>query len=160
MDNEGRAVDVVCLDSSRDFDTVSQNILLGIESSMKNRVSHEEEEKSDSQVRVKHILCPVLELNLVVKVKAFGFSWQGFGRKGGAIGMASIRSCQKLPQCPAEPTPASSKTDPQLAKGKPITNSGGISGTTYIRRRRGVYKSLAKIGHKVIDILAELDVWK
>lgn len=29
MDNEGRAVDVVCLDSSRDFDTVSQNILLG-----------------------------------------------------------------------------------------------------------------------------------
>lgn len=83
---------------------------------------------------------------MAVKVKAFGFAWQGFGRKGEAIGMASVGAgwcwlCWALWKLLA-----ASKTDPQLAKGKPITNSGGISGITYIRRRRGVCKSLAKIG--------------
>ena len=62
-----------------------------------------------------------------------GFAWQGFG-SGGATGMASVRSCQKLPLCPTEPMPAGSKTDPPLAKAEPISDGGSASVITYLRR--------------------------
>jgi len=38
----------------------------------------------------------------------YGLAWQGFG-SGGAIGVASVRSCEKLPPCLIEPVPAGSK---------------------------------------------------
>jgi len=44
-----------------------------------------------------------------------GFAWQGFG-SGGGIGVASVRSCEKLPPYLIESTPAGSKMDPLLAK--------------------------------------------
>ena len=53
---------------------------------------------------------------------------------GGATGVASVRSCQKLPLCPIEPMPAGSKTDPQLAKAEPISDGGSASGITDLRR--------------------------
>ena len=59
-----------------------------------------------------------------------GFAWQGFG-SGRATGVASVRSCQKLPPCLTEPMPAGSKTDPLLAKAEPISNGGSTSGITY-----------------------------
>jgi len=37
-----------------------------------------------------------------------GFAWQGFGG-GGAAGVATVRSCQKLPLCLTKPVPAGSK---------------------------------------------------
>jgi len=52
--------------------------------------------------------------------------WQGFGR-GGAIGVASMRSCEKLPPCLIKPVLAGSKTDPPLAKAKPISDGGSAS---------------------------------
>ena len=48
--------------------------------------------------------------------------------------MAFVRSCWKLPPCPTEPMPAGSKMDPLLAKAEPISDSGSVSGTTYLRR--------------------------
>jgi len=53
---------------------------------------------------------------------------------GGPAGVASVRSCEKLPLCPTEPMPASSKTDLLLAKAKPICDSGSASEITYLRR--------------------------
>ena len=46
---------------------------------------------------------------------------------------ASVRSRQKLPLCPTEPMPASSKTDPLLAKAECISDSGSASGRTDLR---------------------------
>jgi len=51
----------------------------------------------------------------------------GLGR---GTGVVSVRSCQKLPICPMELTPASSKTDLPLAKAEPTSNGGSTSGTT------------------------------
>jgi len=48
--------------------------------------------------------------------------------------VASVRSCEKLPPCLVEPVPAGSKTDPLLAKAKPICGSGSASVITYLRR--------------------------
>jgi len=62
-----------------------------------------------------------------------GFAWQGSASQG-ATGVASVRSCQKLPPCPTEPTPAGSKTDFPLAKAEPISDGGSTSGITYLRR--------------------------
>jgi len=44
-----------------------------------------------------------------------------------------VRSCEKLPPCPTEPVPAISKTDPLLAKDKPISDGGMSSVITYLR---------------------------
>jgi len=67
------------------------------------------------------------------KGKCYGFAWQGFG-SGGAVGLASVRSCEKLPPCLLKPGPAGSKTDPPLAKAKPSSEGGSASGITYLRR--------------------------
>ena len=53
---------------------------------------------------------------------------------GGATGVASVRSCWKLPLCLIEPMPAGSKTDPLLAKAEPINDSGSASVITYLRK--------------------------
>jgi len=55
---------------------------------------------------------------------------------GGLQGVASVRSCQKLPLCPTDPVPASSKMDPLLAKAEPISYCGGTSGIKYGRREK------------------------
>ena len=57
---------------------------------------------------------------------------------GGAIEVASVRSCEKLPPCLIEPMPASSKTDPLLAKAKPISNGITTSIITYLRRGKKI----------------------
>jgi len=62
-----------------------------------------------------------------------GFAWQGF-TTGRATRVGPVRSCEKLPPCPIEPMPAGSKTDPLLAKAKPINNGGSASVITYLRR--------------------------
>ena len=49
-----------------------------------------------------------------------------------------MRSCWKLPPCPIEPMPASSKTDPLLAEAEPISNSGSTSVITYLRKGKEV----------------------
>jgi len=54
----------------------------------------------------------------------------------GAIGVGSMRSCEKLPPCLVEPVPASSQTDPLLPKAKPISDGGNASGITCLRRGR------------------------
>jgi len=64
-----------------------------------------------------------------------GFAWQGFG-SGGAIGVASVRSCEKLPPCLIKPVPAGSKMDLMLAKTKEVSDSGSASVVTYLRRGR------------------------
>ena len=71
----------------------------------------------------------------------YGFAWQGFGSRG-AIGVASVRSCEKLPPCLIKPVPAGSKTDPPLAKAKPISDGGRASVITY--SRKGRKKTLGK----------------
>jgi len=45
-----------------------------------------------------------------------------------------VQSCEKLPPCLIKPVPAGSKTDASLAKAKPISDGGSVSGTTYLRR--------------------------
>jgi len=54
----------------------------------------------------------------------------------GAIEVASMRRCEKLPPCLIKPVPAGSKTDPPLAKSKPISNGGSTSVITYLRKGR------------------------
>jgi len=65
----------------------------------------------------------------------YGLASQGFGSRG-ATGVASVRSCEKLPPCLIKPVPASSKMDPPLAKAKPISDGGSASGITQLRRGR------------------------
>jgi len=47
-----------------------------------------------------------------------------------------VRSCEKLPPCLIKPVPAGSKTDPLLAKAKPISDGGSASGITHLRKGR------------------------
>jgi len=70
-----------------------------------------------------------------LQCKRYGFAWQGFGSRG-AIGVASVRSYEKLPPHLTKPVPAGSKTDLPLAKAKPISNGGSASVTTYLRKAR------------------------
>jgi len=64
---------------------------------------------------------------------------------GGAIGEASVRTCEKLPPCLIKPVPASSKMDPPLAKAKPISDGGSASVITYSRHgRKTVVKGAAE----------------
>jgi len=58
---------------------------------------------------------------------------------GGAIGVASVRSCEKLPLCLIKPVLAGPKRDPLLAKAKPISNSGSTSVIIHLRRGRKNY---------------------
>jgi len=74
-------------------------------------------------------------------VECNGFAWQGFG-SGGATGVAPVRSCQKLPPCPMEPMPASSKLDPPLAKVELISISGSASGIICLKIRKKKKKAL------------------
>jgi len=53
---------------------------------------------------------------------------------GEVTGMASMRSCKKLPSYLIETMPAGSKMDPPLAKAKPISDDGSSSVITYLRR--------------------------
>jgi len=59
---------------------------------------------------------------------------------GWAIGVASVRCCKKLPPYLMKPVLAGSKTDPPLAKAKPISDSGSSSGITYLRREKTAVK--------------------
>ena len=54
----------------------------------------------------------------------------------GVTGVASVRSCWKLPLCPTQSMPAGSKTDPPPAKAEPISHSGSTSVITYLRRKK------------------------
>ena len=65
----------------------------------------------------------------------YGFAWQGFG-SWGAIGVASVRNCEKFPPCLIKPVLSASKTDPPLPKAKPISDGGSASVITYLRKRR------------------------
>jgi len=49
---------------------------------------------------------------------------------GRAAGVASARSCWKLPPCLIEPMPAGSTMDLPLAKAEPISDGGSASGIT------------------------------
>ena len=61
--------------------------------------------------------------------------WQGFASRG-AIGVASVRSCWKLPPCLIKPVPAGSKMDPLIPKVKPISDGDRTSVITYLRKGR------------------------
>jgi len=50
--------------------------------------------------------------------------------------VASKRSCEKLPPCLIKPVLAGFKTDPSLAKAKPISDGGSASVIKYLRRGR------------------------
>jgi len=63
----------------------------------------------------------------------YEYKWQGFG-SGGATGVASVTSCEKLPTCLIYPMPAGSQEDPPLAKAKPVSNGGSTSVITHVRR--------------------------
>jgi len=65
------------------------------------------------------------------------FVWQGFG-SGRATAVVSVRSCQKLLLCPTEPVPDGSKMDPLLAKAEPISDGGGASVISYLRRKKNL----------------------
>ena len=58
--------------------------------------------------------------------------------------MASVRSCQKLPLCLTEPMPTGSKTDPPLAKAKPISTSV----ITYLKRKKTVREGAFAAGKR------------
>jgi len=60
---------------------------------------------------------------------------------GGAIGLASVRSCWKLPPYLMKPMPAGSKMDPLLAKANDISDSGSASVITYISSGKICWKT-------------------
>jgi len=87
------------------------------------------------------ISCPQQQHQLLHNMcESIGFARQGFGGRG-AIGVGAVRRCQKLPPCPTEPMPASSKMDPLLGKAKPSSNGGGISVITWLRRKKPLCNS-------------------
>jgi len=49
-----------------------------------------------------------------------------------------VRICQKVPLCPTEPRPASSKMDLLLAKAEPISNGGSTSVIAYFRKGKNL----------------------
>lgn len=53
---------------------------------------------------------------------------------GGATGVASVRSCQKLSLCLMDSRAADYKVDPPLVKAKPISNGSSVYGITGVRR--------------------------
>ena len=55
---------------------------------------------------------------------------------GEVTGVASVRSCWKLPLCLTEPIPAGSEMDPLLDKAEAISNSGNASVVTFLRRKK------------------------
>ena len=55
--------------------------------------------------------------------RCYRFAWQGFGSEG-AIRVASVRRCGKLPAYLIKPVPASSKTDPPLPRAKSVSDGG------------------------------------
>lgn len=61
---------------------------------------------------------------------SFVLGLHGFGSRG-ASGVASVRSCPKLLPCPAELSPAGSRTDTLLAKAEAIRNGGSTFMVTY-----------------------------
>lgn len=61
-----------------------------------------------------------------------GLCWEGFGN-GGTPGMASVRSCWKLPSSLTETMPAGSMMGPQLGKAEPNSSDGGIQELMYLR---------------------------
>lgn len=60
-----------------------------------------------------------------------GFALQSFHSRS-PTEVDSLRSCQKLPLCPAKPLPASSKTELMLAK--PISDGESNSGVIYFKK--------------------------
>lgn len=50
--------------------------------------------------------------------------------QGGAIGVISVRNCQKVPPCPTEAMPARSKMGQLLVETDPIRDGGSASGIT------------------------------
>jgi len=53
-----------------------------------------------------------------------------------AIIVASVRSCEKVPLCLIKPVSADSKTDPPLAKAKPISNGGSASDNLFKKGKK------------------------
>ena len=76
-----------------------------------------------------------------------GYVWQNFGSKG-STGLASVRSCQKLPPCLTEPMPAGAKMDLLLAKTEPSSNGGSPSGITRLRRKKPCVKGHFAAGER------------
>lgn len=56
--------------------------------------------------------------------------------------MASVRSWQKVPPCPSEPMPVSSRMDLLLAEIKPVRNDRKTSGITDIKTKKKVIAQL------------------
>lgn len=50
-----------------------------------------------------------------------------------------MRICQKLPPCPMEPVPDSSKMNMLLDKAEPISNGGNASVVKHLRRGKNCY---------------------
>lgn len=61
---------------------------------------------------------------------------------GGAVGVASVRSYQKIPPCLTEPMPASSR----MAKAEPISQGGRASGIPYLRMEKTTVPELLQPG--------------
>lgn len=53
---------------------------------------------------------------------------------GGATGVVSERSCQKLSTCPTEPTPGGSKMELPLAMAKSLSDGASDTGIMYLTR--------------------------
>jgi len=74
--------------------------------------------------------------------------WQGFGTGGGYRGGFCERLTEASP-CPIELVPASSMTDPPLAKAQPISDGGSASMGTYSKREgEKKKKKIKKTPHK------------
>jgi len=58
--------------------------------------------------------------------------------------VSSVRRHQDLLPCWAQPVPASSKTDPLLAKAEPISDSGDTSVTTHLRKGKKCYSATVR----------------
>jgi len=82
---------------------------------------------TDQMLAVTHIFsCKTLKY-------CVGFTWQGFGSRGGCR-VGSVRRHQELPPCQTELVSACFKTDPMIGKAEPIRDSDGASLLMYLRK--------------------------
>jgi len=79
-----------------------------------------------------------VQWGIIEVLHCYGFAWQGFGGEG-AVGVASVRTCEKLPPCLIKPVAVGSKTDPLLAKAKPVSDGGSPSVITCLGRGKNTW---------------------
>lgn len=116
---------------------VCSTSLISSKSCIMGRITWHEQQAPDLQglMIFLNLKCEDQRSGVTWQNAALYFVWPGFGNRG-LRGVASVRSCQMLPPCLAEPVSGSPKTNVLLDKAGAIRNVSSTSTRTFWRRRK------------------------